>query len=99
MAFYQLSPTSDYAQGLDPLTDNWTYDSTIDLFAWNPVLPDPFTLGLPEDFMNFEAKDVLGGVFASPPDVGGYAVASHPEDVSESVSVSHCIQSIPSSAS
>lgn len=91
MAFYPLSPGSDYGQSPDPLTDNWTYDSAIDLFAWNPVMPDLFTLDLPEGFMNFETKGVLGDEFAAPPDIGGYAVASLPEDVSESVSVSYCM--------
>lgn len=69
------SPSLDTAQGPDPLNDDWTYDSAIDLFAWNPILPDPFTFDLPDDLM--EPKH-LSGPFS------GLAM---PEDVSESVSV------------
>lgn len=65
------SPPLNTARGPDPLNDDWTYDSAIDLFAWNPILLDPFTFDLPDDLME-------------PDSFSGLAM---PEDVSESVSV------------
>lgn len=84
MSFYQSRP--DTIKGPDPLTDNWTYDSAIDLFSWNPMMPDPITFDLPDDLMNFESKDMSAGMVA-PSDISGFAIGNHLGEDAASISV------------
>lgn len=84
MSFYQ--PSSNAIKGPDPLTDNWTYDSAIDLFSWNPMMSDPFTFDLPDDLMNFEPKDMSASMVA-PSDISGFAIGNHMGEDAASVSV------------
>ncbi|KAI9933525.1 hypothetical protein ASPWEDRAFT_30368 [Aspergillus wentii DTO 134E9] len=72
----------------DPLSDNWTYDSAIDLFSLN-TMPDPFTLDLPEDLMNFDPRDVPVDAFAPPPGISGFSISNHSgEDAASCGSIS-----------
>lgn len=75
----------DAIKGPDPLTDNWTYDSAIDLFSWNPMMPDPFTFDLPDDLMNFESKDLSAGMVA-PSDISGFVIGNHMGEDAASIS-------------
>lgn len=75
---YNPSVSPSDVQGPDPLTDNWTYDSAIDLFSWNTLLPDPFTFDLP-DYLDL------------PDPIAGFAV---PGDASESASVCPYLMSL-----
>ena len=80
----------DSLKGPDPLTDNWTYDSAIDLFSWNPMLPDPFVFDLPDDLMSFEPRDLPADMWAPPSDVGGIAIGNHMGEDAASESISVC---------
>lgn len=88
MSFYQ--PSLDAIKGPDPLTDNWTYDSAIDLFSWNPMMPDPFTFDLPDDLMNFESKDLSAGMVA-PSDISGFVIGNHMGEDAASISVRYSL--------
>jgi hypothetical protein len=93
MSFYQPNP--DAIKGPDPLTDNWTYDSAINLFSWNPMMPDPFTFDLPDDLMNFESKDMSAGMVA-PSDISGFAIGNHLGEDTASISVRSILSSFSS---
>lgn len=87
---YQPNASDRLDSGPDPLTDDWTYDSAIDLFSWNPMLPDPFVFDLPDDLMSFEPKDFSTDMLDAPSDVGGIAIGNHLGEDAASESISVC---------
>lgn len=72
------SYTTTNTKGPDPLSDNWSYDSAIDLFTLNTMMPDTFALDLPEDMMNLEPKEFANvNPFSQPPGISGFAISDH----------------------
>ncbi|KAE8352296.1 hypothetical protein BDV28DRAFT_135342 [Aspergillus coremiiformis] len=62
----------------DPLSANWNYDSAIDLFSLNTMMPENFTLDVPnEPIMGVDPKDFPADFFAPPPDISGFAISNH----------------------
>ncbi|PKY05687.1 hypothetical protein P168DRAFT_128580 [Aspergillus campestris IBT 28561] len=62
----------------DPLSGNWSYDSAIDLFALNPVFPDPFQMDLADELLPMDPKE-----FSERPvqqSVTGYTMSHHPNN-------------------
>lgn len=64
----------------DPLSANWSYDSAIDLFALNNMMPEPFPLETPNDII-WDTKEFPADFFAPPADINGFTV-SHDESFS-----------------
>jgi hypothetical protein len=64
----------------DPLSANWSYDSAIDLFSLNTMIPEPFPLDIPNDML-WDAKELPADFFAAPTDINGFTV-SHDESLS-----------------
>ncbi|KAL4912752.1 hypothetical protein BDW62DRAFT_206197 [Aspergillus aurantiobrunneus] len=64
----------------DPLSANWSYDSAIDLFSLNTMLPEPFPMDIPNDML-WDAKDLPADFFAAPTDFNGFTV-SHDDSLS-----------------
>ncbi|KAL4747825.1 hypothetical protein BDW72DRAFT_7459 [Aspergillus terricola var. indicus] len=64
----------------DPLSANWSYDSAIDLFSLNTMVPEPFPLDIPNDML-WDAKELPADFFAAPTDINGFTV-SHDESLS-----------------
>ncbi|KAL4814957.1 hypothetical protein BDW67DRAFT_186255 [Aspergillus spinulosporus] len=88
----------------DPLSANWSYDSAIDLFSLNTMIPEPFPLDIPNDML-WDAKELPADFFAAPTDINGFTV-SHDESVSsdqesddQSFSPNNFMASTPPSAS
>ncbi|KAL4733421.1 hypothetical protein BDV11DRAFT_175701 [Aspergillus similis] len=88
----------------DPLSANWSYDSAIDLFSLNTMIPEPFPLDIPNDML-WDAKELPADFFAAPTDINGFTV-SHDESVSsdqesddQSFSPTNFMASTPPSAS
>ncbi|KAF4251761.1 hypothetical protein CNMCM8057_006870 [Aspergillus fumigatus] len=57
-------------KGPDPLSANWSYDSAIDLFSLNTMLPETFPLDIPNDML-LDPKDFPTDLFAPPADISG----------------------------
>ncbi|KAL4986621.1 hypothetical protein BDW68DRAFT_123946 [Aspergillus falconensis] len=88
----------------DPLSANWSYDSAIDLFSLNTMVPEPFPLDIPNDML-WDAKELPADFFAAPTDINGFTV-SHDESLSsdqesddQSFSPANFMASTPPSAS
>ncbi|KAL4762083.1 uncharacterized protein BDW70DRAFT_32455 [Aspergillus foveolatus] len=88
----------------DPLSANWSYDSAIDLFSLNTMIPEPFPLDIPNDML-WDAKELPADFFAAPTDINGFTV-SHDESLSsdqesddQSFSPNNFMASTPPSAS
>ncbi|KAB8073054.1 hypothetical protein BDV29DRAFT_176199 [Aspergillus leporis] len=65
-------------KGPDPLTANWNYDSAIDLFSLNTMMPENFALDVPnEPMMGVDPKDFPADFFAPPPDISGFTISNH----------------------
>ncbi|KAI9044514.1 uncharacterized protein KD926_000425 [Aspergillus affinis] len=64
-------------KGPDPLSSNWNYDSAIDLFSLNTMLPEPFPMEMPSDMMGMNPKDFPTDFFAPPPDISGFTISNH----------------------
>ncbi|KAL4961571.1 uncharacterized protein BDV14DRAFT_180125 [Aspergillus stella-maris] len=64
----------------DPLSANWSYDSAIDLFSLNTMVPESFPIDIPNDML-WDAKDLPADFFAAPTDINGFTV-SHDESLS-----------------
>ncbi|KAK1142643.1 hypothetical protein N8T08_007447 [Aspergillus melleus] len=64
-------------KGPDPLSSNWNYDSAIDLFSLNTMLPEPFPMEIPNDMMGMDTKDFPTDFFAPPPDISGFTISNH----------------------
>ncbi|KAL4902686.1 hypothetical protein BDW74DRAFT_56594 [Aspergillus multicolor] len=64
----------------DPLSANWSYDSAIDLFSLNTMVPESFPMDIPNDML-WDAKDLPADFFAAPADINAFAV-SHDESLS-----------------
>ncbi|RDW67266.1 uncharacterized protein DSM5745_09132 [Aspergillus mulundensis] len=64
----------------DPLSANWSYDSAIDLFSLNTMVPESFPMDIPNDML-WDAKDLPADFFAAPADINGFTV-SHDESLS-----------------
>ncbi|KAA8650207.1 uncharacterized protein ATNIH1004_002888 [Aspergillus tanneri] len=62
-------------KGPDPLSSNWNYDSAIDLFSLNTMLPETFPLEIPNDMM--DPKGFPADFFAPPPDISGFTISNH----------------------
>ncbi|KAL4943110.1 hypothetical protein BDV06DRAFT_190698 [Aspergillus oleicola] len=58
----------------DPLSANWSYDSAIDLFSLNTMVPETFPLDIPNDML-WDAKDLPADFFAAPTDINGFTVS------------------------
>lgn len=65
------------AKGPDPLSSNWNYDSAIDLFSLNTMLPESFPMDMPNDMMGMDAKDFPADFFAPAPDISGFTISNH----------------------
>ncbi|KAL6238444.1 hypothetical protein BDW75DRAFT_20190 [Aspergillus navahoensis] len=88
----------------DPLSANWSYDSAIDLFSLNTMIPETFPLDIPNDML-WDAKELPADFFAAPTDINGFTV-SHDESLSsdqesddQSFSPANFMASTPPSAS
>ncbi|KAF7121824.1 hypothetical protein CNMCM5793_009377 [Aspergillus hiratsukae] len=66
-------------KGPDPLSANWSYDSAIDLFSLNTMLPETFPLDIPNDML-LDPKDFPVDLFAPPADISGFAISHSGED-------------------
>ncbi|KAF5855384.1 hypothetical protein ETB97_009334 [Aspergillus alliaceus] len=65
-------------KGPDPLSANWNYDSAIDLFSLNTMMPENFALDVPnEPIMGVDPKDFPADFFAPPPDISGFTISNH----------------------
>ncbi|KAL4994036.1 hypothetical protein BDV10DRAFT_199105 [Aspergillus recurvatus] len=64
----------------DRLSANWSYDSAIDLFSLNTMIPETFPLDIPNDML-WDAKELPADFFAAPTDINGFTV-SHDESLS-----------------
>ncbi|KAL4799325.1 hypothetical protein BDV19DRAFT_385571 [Aspergillus venezuelensis] len=64
----------------DPLSANWSYDSAIDLFSLNTMVPESFPIDISNDML-WDAKDLPADFFAAPTDINGFTV-SHDESLS-----------------
>jgi hypothetical protein len=71
-------------KGPDPLSANWSYDSAIDLFSLNTMLPETFPLDIPNDML-LDPKDFPVDLFAPPADISGFAISHSGEDSLSSV--------------
>ncbi|PLN79368.1 hypothetical protein BDW42DRAFT_172946 [Aspergillus taichungensis] len=60
----------------DPLSGNWSYDSAIDLFALNPVFPDPFQMDLADELLPMDPKEFAERPVQQP--ITGYTMSHHP---------------------
>lgn len=60
----------------DPLSGNWSYDSAIDLFALNPVFPDPFQMDLADELLPMDPKEYSERPVQQP--ITGYSMSHHP---------------------
>ncbi|KAL3457112.1 hypothetical protein BJX64DRAFT_269432 [Aspergillus heterothallicus] len=69
---YNMSP--------DPLSANWSYDSAIDLFSLNTMMPESFPMDIPNDLF-LESKDLPTDFWAAPTDINGFTV-SHEDSLS-----------------
>ncbi|EAW13460.1 putative HLH DNA binding domain protein [Aspergillus clavatus NRRL 1] len=66
-------------KGPDPLSANWSYDSAIDLFSLNTMLPETFPMDVPNDML-LDPKDFPVDLFAPPADISGFAISHSGED-------------------
>ncbi|RHZ50288.1 hypothetical protein CDV55_100760 [Aspergillus turcosus] len=66
-------------KGPDPLSANWSYDSAIDLFSLNTMLPETLSLDIPNDML-LNPKDFPVDLFAPPADISGFAISHSGED-------------------
>ncbi|KAL2788573.1 hypothetical protein BJX66DRAFT_340133 [Aspergillus keveii] len=64
----------------DPLSANWSYDSAIDLFSLNTMMPESFPMDIPNDLF-LESKDLPSDFWAAPTDINGFTV-SHDDSLS-----------------
>ncbi|KAE8143766.1 hypothetical protein BDV38DRAFT_2836 [Aspergillus pseudotamarii] len=64
-------------KGPDPLSANWNYDSAIDLFSLNTMMPENFALDVPNEPMGVDPKDFPADFFAPPPDISGFTISNH----------------------
>ncbi|KAL4932403.1 uncharacterized protein BDV17DRAFT_254367 [Aspergillus undulatus] len=86
----------------DPLSANWSYDSAIDLFSLNTMVPESFPIDIPNDML-WDAKDLPADFFAAPTDINGFTV-SHDDSLSsdesddQSFSPTNFMASTPPSA-
>ncbi|KAL4874878.1 hypothetical protein BJY04DRAFT_202970 [Aspergillus karnatakaensis] len=86
----------------DPLSANWSYDSAIDLFSLNTMMPESFPMDIPNDML-WDPKDLPADFFAPPSDINGFTV-SHDDSLSsdesdESFSPTNFMSSTPPSTS
>ncbi|KAL4804033.1 hypothetical protein BDV18DRAFT_143710 [Aspergillus unguis] len=86
----------------DPLSANWSYDSAIDLFSLNTMMPESFPLDIPND-MFWDTKELPADFFAAPTDINGFTVphddlSSDQESDDQAFSPTNFIASPPSSA-
>ncbi|KAL2868924.1 uncharacterized protein BJX67DRAFT_29457 [Aspergillus lucknowensis] len=56
----------------NPLSADWFYDDTIDLFSMNAVMPESFPIDVPEDL--FVESKVPPDFWAVPTDINGFSV-------------------------
>lgn len=75
---------SQQPKGPDPLSANWSYDSAIDLFSLNTMLPETLPLDIPNDML-LDPKDFHVDLFAPPADISGFAISHSGEDSLSSV--------------
>lgn len=86
----------------DPLSANWSYDSAIDLFSLNTMVPESFPMDIPNDML-WDTKDLPADFFAAPTDINGFTV-SHDDSLSsdesddQSFSPTNFMSSTPPSA-
>ncbi|RJE20176.1 hypothetical protein PHISCL_07493 [Aspergillus sclerotialis] len=66
-------------KGPDPLSGNWNYDSAIDLFSMDNMMPDTFSMDLPSDPISLDPSYFPVDPFGSP-DVSGFAISNSGED-------------------
>lgn len=76
-------------KGPDPLSGNWTYDSAIDLFSMNNMMPDPFAMDLPSDPISLDPAYFPVDPFAAP-EISGFAISNGAEDAVSCQSPSVC---------
>ena len=65
-------------KGPDPLSGNWNYDSAIDLFLINNMMPDTFPMDLPSDPCldpSYFPVDPFGST-----DISGFTISNSGED-------------------
>ncbi|KAJ0422693.1 hypothetical protein BJY00DRAFT_311057 [Aspergillus carlsbadensis] len=59
----------------DPLSANWSYDSAIDLFSLNTMMPESFPMDIPNDLF-LDSKDLPADFWAAPTDINGFTVSN-----------------------
>ncbi|PYI11898.1 hypothetical protein BO78DRAFT_381943 [Aspergillus sclerotiicarbonarius CBS 121057] len=87
-------PNDTFTKGPDPLSANWNYDSAIDLFSLNTMIPETFPLEMSNEMMNLDPKDFPTDFFAPPPDISGFTISNHSgEDAASCGSLSSDLES------
>ena len=77
----QLSPQSRPADFFnrpsdptDPLAANWSYDSTIDMFALNPTDMSPVSFDFADNLTNLDSKDLFADPFTGSSGISGFSM-------------------------
>ncbi|PYH97144.1 hypothetical protein BO71DRAFT_417253 [Aspergillus ellipticus CBS 707.79] len=87
-------PNESFTKGPDPLSANWNYDSAIDLFSLNTMMPETFPLEMSNEMMTLDPKDFPSDFFAPPPDISGFTISNHSgEDAASCGSLSSDLES------
>ncbi|KAL3474308.1 hypothetical protein BJX99DRAFT_182752 [Aspergillus californicus] len=87
----------------DPLSANWSYDSAIDLFSLNTMIPESFPMDIPTDML-WDPKDLPADFFNAPTDINGFTVSnddslsSDQESDDQAYSPTNFIASTPSAS-
>ncbi|KAL4863845.1 hypothetical protein BDV12DRAFT_189378 [Aspergillus spectabilis] len=86
----------------DPLSAIWSYDSAIDLFSLNTMMPESFPMDIPNDML-WDPKDLPADFFAAPTDINGFTVSnddslSSDQESDESFSPTNFMSSTPPSS-
>ncbi|KAL4787108.1 hypothetical protein BJX76DRAFT_354518 [Aspergillus varians] len=87
----------------DPLSANWSYDSAIDLFSLNTMVPESFPMDMSNNML-WDAKELPADFFAAPTDINGFTVShddsfsSDQESDDQSFSPPNLMSSTPPSA-
>lgn len=66
-------------KGPDPLSSNWNYDSAIDLFSINNMMPDTLSMDLPSDPISLDPNYFAVDPFGSP-DISAFTISNSGED-------------------
>lgn len=75
----ELFPTTKTS---DPLPDNWSYDSAIDLFSLNPADMEPVSFDFGDSLTSPDSKDLFMDPFGTPTAISGFSMPTAEDAVS-----------------